>query len=95
LYAVDVNKSITSTFIAQNKHQSVTFGTWYRCLGHAGTNTIREIVKDKLVDELTIHSNLSLKELCEDCVFGKHTTHSYHENPTYKTEVLEQVYIDI
>jgi len=53
------------------------------------------MVKDKLVDELTIHSNLSLKGLCEDCVFGKHTTHSYHKNPTYETEVLEQIYIDI
>jgi len=54
LYAVDVNKSITSTFIAQNKYQSVMFGIWHRHIGYAGTNTICEMVKDKLVDGLTV-----------------------------------------
>jgi len=44
---------------------------------------------------LTIHGDLSLKGLCKDCVFGKHTAHPYHENPACETEVLEQVYIDI
>jgi len=95
LYTIDINKSITSTFIAQNKYQLVMFGAWHRHLDHAGINTIRKIVKDKLVDGLTIHGNLSLKGLCEDCMFGKHTAHLYHENPTHKTEVLKQVYINI
>ena len=95
LYTVDVKKSITSTFIAQNKHQLVTFDIWLRHLGYASTSTIHEIIKDKLVDKLTVHGDPSLKELYEDCIFGKHIAHPYCKNPVCETEVFEQVYIDI
>jgi len=60
-------------------------------------------MKDKLVDGLTVYGELSLRGLCKDYIFGKHTAHLYHENtvhpyhknPAHKIEVLERIHIDI
>ena len=57
MYTVDINKPTTSTFIAQTKWHLVAFDTWYRHLDHAGADTICEMIKDQLVDGLTVHGD--------------------------------------
>jgi len=79
----------------QTKRKAMTFEVWYRRLGHAGAKTITGMINSGLVDGLEVTGPTELKALCEDCIYGTHTTHPFHDSTTTKTDPLERVYIDI
>jgi len=53
------------------------------------------MISRKLVDGLTTKGELSMNGLCEDCIFGKHTTHPFNETGSRETELLKRIHIDI
>ena len=80
LYVVDMDKIQPTAFMAQSKQKPTSFATWHRCLAHAGAETIHQIMTENLVDRLNICGELSIGELCEDCIYGKHAAHPYSDN---------------
>lgn len=52
LYVVDMNKGLASAFTTKAKKTAVSFDTWHRRLGHAGADSIKELITKKLVDGL-------------------------------------------
>jgi len=53
------------------------------------------MISKKLVDGLHMHGDLTIKEQCEDCIYGKHTSRPYTENTAKEKNILERVHIDI
>jgi len=79
----------------QTKRKAMTFEVWHRRLGHAGAETITGMINSGLVDGLEVTGPTELKALYEDCIYGTHTTHPFHDSTTTETDPLERVYIDI
>jgi len=79
----------------QTKRKAMTFEIWHRRLGHAGAKTIMGIINSGLVDGLEVIGPTELKALCEDCIYGTHTMHPFHDSTATETNPLECVYIDI
>jgi len=73
----------------------VSFDIWHRQLGHAGTESIYNMISEKLVDGLTTKGELFMNSLCEDCIFGKYATHLFNETGSQETELLKRIHIDI
>jgi len=48
-----------------------------------------------LVNGLNITGELTMGDKCEDCIFGKHSTHPFNDNGYQETEILERTHIDI
>jgi len=48
-----------------------------------------------LVDGLNITGELTMGGRCEDCIFGKHSTHPFNGNGYQEMEILERTHIDI
>jgi len=48
-----------------------------------------------LIDSLNITEELTMGGRCEDCIFGKHSTHPFNDNRYQETEILERTHIDI
>jgi len=48
-----------------------------------------------LVDGLNITGELTMGGRCEDCIFGKHSTHPFNDNGYQETEISERTHIDI
>ncbi|KAF7768676.1 hypothetical protein Agabi119p4_7919 [Agaricus bisporus var. burnettii] len=65
----------------QSKRKAVSLGTWHRRLSHASMEVIKKMLRENLVDGLSVTGPMELEGLCEDCIFGKHTSHPYN-NPT-------------
>jgi len=86
LYVV---KGLTSTFTTQAKRTVVSFNIWYCWLGHVEANLIRELITKKLVDKLNTDEELIIKRRCEDCLFRKHSTHSFNNHGIREKEILE------
>jgi len=95
LYAVDINRVLTNIFVTQSKQQAVSFDIWHKRLGHTSTELICNMISGKLVDGLTTKGKLSMNSLCEDCIFGKHTTHPFNKTSSQETELLKRIYINI
>ena len=95
LYVVDMNKGLASAFTTQAKKTAVNFDTWHCRLGHAGADSIKELITKKLVDGLNTDGELMMKGRCEDCIFGKHSTHPFNNHGIREEEVLERVHLDI
>jgi hypothetical protein len=53
------------------------------------------MVCEKLVDSLEASREVDMRAKCEDCIYRKHTTHTFNGSAPSKTEVLECVYINI
>jgi len=79
----------------QTKRKAMTFKVWHRRLGHAGAETITGMINNQLVDGLEVTGPTELKALCENCIYGTHTTHPFHDSTVTKTDPLECIYIDI
>ena len=95
LYVVDMNKGLASAFTTQAKKTAVSFDMWHRRLGHAGADSIKELITKKLVDGLNTDGELMMKGRCEDCIFGKHSTHPFNNHGIREEEVLERVHLNI
>lgn len=86
---------VISANAAQAKHKAVGYDIWHRRLGHVATDVISRMVRESLVDGLNISGNAQLDAMCEDCIYGKHTTHPFNDEVPAETEVLERVYVDM
>jgi len=53
------------------------------------------MVSKSLVDGLNISGEMNMKGRCKDCIFGKHTSHTFNDNGYRETKTLERVYIDL
>ena len=47
------------------------------------------------IDGLNITRELTMGGRCEDCIFGKHSTHPFNDNGYQKMKILERTHIDI
>ena len=56
---------------------------------------VKELITKRLVDGLNTNGELVIRGRCEDCIFGKHSTHPFNKPGMRKEEVLERVHIDI
>ena len=56
---------------------------------------IREMAVKTLVDGLNITGELTMGGKCEDCIFGKHSTHPFNDSGYRETEILERIHVDI
>ena len=92
---VDMDKIQPSALTTQLKCRPTNFAIWHRCLAHAGTDTICQIISKRLVDRLDMSGETLIGGLCKDCIYGKHTAHPYHKNKSKESAVLEHVHIDI
>jgi len=95
LYTIDVQGKSPTVLVTQSKHGPASFDIWHQRLVHAGENTIREMKTKDLVDSMNTHSDLSMKGRCEDCIYGKHTTHPFNKTGAREQETLKRVHIDI
>jgi len=73
----------------------MTFEVWHRRLGHAGAETITGMINSGLVNGLEVTGPTELKALCEDCIYGTHTTHPFYDSIATETDPLECIYINI
>lgn len=92
---VTTDSSRPEAHISQSKRQAVAFDIWHRRLGHAGADTIKRMIKGNLVDGVEVVGPTEMKALCEDCIYGTHTTHPFPDSSSTETEALQRVYIDI
>jgi len=53
------------------------------------------MIRNKLVDRMNTYEEMALGGMCEDCIFGKHTSHSYNSTTVKEKDVLECVHIDL
>ncbi|KAF7778932.1 hypothetical protein Agabi119p4_3277 [Agaricus bisporus var. burnettii] len=79
----------------QAKGRAVPIDIWHRRLGHISIEVVKRMLKGNLVDGLNVVGPMELEGLCEDCIFGKHTSHPYTGHATIETQPLQRVYIDI
>jgi len=95
LYEVEVNVPTPAIFVTQAKRKPVPFDTWHHRLGHTGTNTICKMATKNLVNGLNILGELTMRERCKDCIFGKHTKHPFNNQGYRETKVLERIHVNI
>lgn len=95
LYVIPAETATPFIHAVQSKHKAVTFDVWHRRLGHIGMEVLRRMIKEKLVDSLNVVGNTEMEGMCEDCIFGKHTTHPFNDQIPAKTAPLQRVYINI
>jgi hypothetical protein len=76
LYVVNVIRTLANA--AQVRRKGVPYEIWHRRLGHIQVNMISHMVKGDLIDGLNAEGEAKLRALCEDCLFGKQTTHPFN-----------------
>ncbi|KAF7782993.1 hypothetical protein Agabi119p4_2369 [Agaricus bisporus var. burnettii] len=81
--------------VVQSKRKAVSLEVWHRRLGHISVEVIKRMLKEDLVDGLSIAGSMEMKGLCEDCIFGKHTSHPYNNPASPENHPLKRVYIDL
>jgi hypothetical protein len=79
----------------QAKRKAMPFEIWHRRLGHIGSEVIGRMVHEGLVDGLEVDGLMEMKAMCEDCIYGTHTTHPFQDSVPPETDILQRVYIDI
>jgi len=47
------------------------------------------MISKQLVNKLHIDGDLSMRDQCEDCIYGKYTSRPYNENVAKEKDVLE------
>ena len=58
-------------------------------------DAIWSVVRNNLVDSLVVKGDMEVKGLCEDCIYGKHTTHPYDSKQDIEQHPNDCVYIDL
>jgi len=53
------------------------------------------MIRNKLVDGMNTYGEMALGGICEDCIFGKHTSYPYNGTMVKEKDVLECVHIDL
>jgi hypothetical protein len=73
--------------------------TWYRCLGHANYQTIKDMARNRLVDGMPITFSTTPPD-CDSCILGKQTKtpvpKKREEGPGHRAMwKLEKVWVDL
>lgn len=95
LYTVYTVDAPPTAFTTQSKQKATSFDIWHRRLGHAGTDTIKRMLSQNLVEGLNVKGGLEIGGLCKDCIFGKHATRPYNDTTPHEHDPLDRVHIDI
>jgi len=95
LFYVNVEQDECTAYLSQSMQKPVDFATWYRHLAHAGTDTLQNMIRNKLVDGINTYGEMVFGGMCEDCIFGKHIFHPYNGTTVKEKDVLECVHIDL
>jgi len=95
LFYVDVEQDECTAYLSQSMQKPVDFATWHRCLAHAGTDTLQNMIRNKLVDRMNTYGEMALGGMCKNCIFGKHTSHPYNGTTVKERDVLEHIHIDL
>jgi len=53
------------------------------------------MIRNKLVDGMNTYGEMALGRMCEDCIFGKHTSHLYNSTVVKERDLLEHIHIDL
>jgi len=53
------------------------------------------MIRNKLVDGMNTYGEMVLGGICEDCIFGKHTSHPYNSTMVKERDLLEHIHIDL
>jgi hypothetical protein len=94
LYVLNVvNK--TGVHSVRTGKNAVPYEIWHRRLGHIPVDAIAKMFHDELVDGLKTTGEAKLRAICEDCLYGKHTTHPFNNTVQRETDPLECIYVDI
>jgi len=94
LYLVNVLEML-QVFLMKLLRKLVPIDIWHCYFGHIGMDAIRNVMKKRLVDELDIIRNHSLKSVCKNYVFGKMNNLPYNNDVVYEIRILEHIYIDL
>ena len=91
LFYLKANKSQMSanTMSKQNKLR-----LWHHCFGHLNTQSIYQMVKEELVNNLDCSTPCEV-EFCEACIGGKQCKKSFEATKTSTTTPLELLHSDI
>jgi Integrase core domain/GAG-pre-integrase domain len=83
------------TVIATHSHDKLTnIDTWHQRLGHVGYSVIEHMGHEQIVKGMNITTYEKGQGSWKDCIMGNHTRWP-SDNPTWETEILERVYIDL
>ncbi|KAF5368208.1 hypothetical protein D9615_010532 [Tricholomella constricta] len=93
MYRLDI--ATPRALVARSQSTPVDLDVWHRRFGHASVSAIRELAQKGLVDGLNIKGGLSVKGLCEDCVYGKHTARPYDGVVIPESEVNHRAHFDL
>jgi hypothetical protein len=94
LYVLDIAHGTNVHSIRTGK-KTVPYGIWHCCLGHILVDTIAKMSNNNLINGLKTTGEAKLRAICEDCLYGKHTTHPFNNPVQRETCALECIYIDI
>jgi len=95
LFYVDVEQNECTAYLSQSMQKPVDFAIWHQCLAHAGTDTLQNIIRNKLVDGMDTYGEMALGGMCEDCIFGKHTSYPYNSTIVKERDILEHIHINL
>jgi len=87
LYVANITGLVVNS--VWSKAGIISFEIWHRQLAHAPVDVISRMARDKLVGGLSPSGEAKLDALCEDCIFGKHTTHPFHNKPFVEEKALD------
>lgn len=88
---VDMNKS-PSALVTKSVE---THQVWHCCFGHTSVKTIKIALAKNLVDGLELKGDLNVSGICEDCIYGKHTSCPYNAKVMLEGVPNEHVHIDL
>jgi len=74
IYIVELDGTSPETFIVQSNQKSASFNIWHCHLAHTRANIIHKMISKQIVDGLYTYGDLTMKEQCEDCIYGRHTS---------------------
>jgi len=65
LFYVDVEKDKYTAYLSQSMQKPVNFAIWHQYLAHAGTNTLQNMIRNKLVNGMNTYGEMVLGRMCE------------------------------
>jgi hypothetical protein len=94
MYLLNVEPQ-TNALAALSLVKPTNLEVWHRRFGHAGVQSITNMAKGGLLDDLDLVEDVELEGKCEDCIYGKQTARPYDQAVEPENEVLERVYGDL
>jgi hypothetical protein len=98
LYALYLHDPYAEHALATSSSDA-SIETWHRCLGHTNYQTIKDIVRNRLVEGMPITFSTALPD-CDSCILGKQmktpVPRKHEEGPGHRVmKKLEKVWVDL